>query len=380
MKKTTAMKRWMSLLLAALLAAALLPALGEETPAATAIPEAPAAAETPAAEHPVICISVKDYGDIYAELYPDTAPITVANFLKLTGEHFYDGLTFHRIISGFMIQGGDPLGNGTGGSSEQIKGEFSSNGVENPLKHSRGVLSMARSSLPDSASSQFFIMHADATHLDGNYAAFGQVLSGMWIVDKICQGTPVQDQNGTVAKEDQPVIETIREAAREEADAALAAEEANGKSGTVYRDRLSNLSFPVPEGWNRYVEAMGRTIFVPADMGHALFLIRTNQWDSLPAAYKQYFAENGQTRKDMGTDAFKKESLIGMTGQNADSFTAETHSGVKFYTAEVTAESGSAVYYVGAHDAYVYVLVYNGTKADEYFGGVTAILDSLTFD
>ena len=155
-------------------------------------------------------IDVKDYGTITAELYADTAPITVTNFVSLVNQGFYDGLTFHRIISGFMIQGGDPLGNGTGGSENKIKGEFSANGVDNPLKHTRGVLSMARSNAYNSASSQFFIMHADATHLDGQYATFGKVLSGMEVVDAICQNTPVTDSNGTVAKENQPVITSIR--------------------------------------------------------------------------------------------------------------------------------------------------------------------------
>ena len=154
-------------------------------------------------------MDVKDYGTITAELYADTAPITVTNFLKLVDEKFYDGLTFHRIIDGFMIQGGDPKGNGTGGSNQNIKGEFASNGVKNDLKHVRGVLSMARSGQPDSASSQFFIMHDDAPHLDGSYAAFGQVLSGMEVVDAICANTPVTDMNGTVLKENQPVIERI---------------------------------------------------------------------------------------------------------------------------------------------------------------------------
>lgn len=157
-----------------------------------------------------IQIDVQDYGTITAELYADVAPITVANFLELVDSGFYDGLTFHRIISGFMIQGGDPLGNGTGGSEKTIKGEFSQNGVKNDLKHVRGVLSMARSSNPDSASSQFFIMHQDASHLDGSYAAFGKVISGMEVVDAICANTPVTDGNGTVAKENQPVITSIK--------------------------------------------------------------------------------------------------------------------------------------------------------------------------
>lgn len=155
-------------------------------------------------------IKVKDYGTIEVELDGDTAPITVANFIKLVNEKFYDGLTFHRIISGFMIQGGDPLGNGTGGSDETIKGEFSSNGVENNISHKRGVISMARSSDPDSASSQFFIMHQDSTYLDGEYAAFGKVTKGMKVVDKICEDATPTGGNGTIEKADQPVIESIR--------------------------------------------------------------------------------------------------------------------------------------------------------------------------
>lgn len=155
-------------------------------------------------------INIKDYGTIKVELDADTAPITVTNFINLAKDGFYDGLTFHRIISGFMIQGGDPDGNGTGGSDHTIKGEFSSNGVENGIKHERGVISMARSKMPDSASSQFFIMHQDADYLDGQYAAFGHVTEGIEIVDAICEDTPVQDSNGTVAADDQPVIESIK--------------------------------------------------------------------------------------------------------------------------------------------------------------------------
>ena len=155
-------------------------------------------------------IDIADYGTITAELDADAAPITVTNFMKLAESGFYDGLTFHRIISGFMIQGGDPNGNGTGGSSEKIKGEFKANGIDNAIVHERGVLSMARSMAYDSASSQFFIMHEKAPHLDGQYAAFGKVLTGMEVVDAICAGVPVTDANGTVAKADQPVIASIR--------------------------------------------------------------------------------------------------------------------------------------------------------------------------
>ena len=134
-----------------------------------------------------VLIDVEDKGQIVVELYPDVAPITVANFKKLVSQGFYDGLIFHRVISGFMIQGGDPEGKGTGGSSETIKGEFSANGVENNLKHERGVISMARSDDMDSASSQFFIVHKTYPSLDGKYAAFGKVVYGMDTVDKIAE-------------------------------------------------------------------------------------------------------------------------------------------------------------------------------------------------
>lgn len=154
-------------------------------------------------------IKVKDYGTIMVDLYPEIAPITVENFVKLAEDGFYDGLTFHRVIKGFMIQGGDPKGDSTGGAEETIKGEFSKNGVENPLSHKRGVISMARSQMPDSASSPFFIVHEDSPHLDGEYAAFGYVTEGMDVVDKICEEATGQDQNGMLPKENQPVIESI---------------------------------------------------------------------------------------------------------------------------------------------------------------------------
>ena len=156
-----------------------------------------------------VTIDVKDYGTISLELDADTAPISVTNFINLAKDGFYDGLTFHRIISGFMIQGGDPKGNGTGGSDQTIKGEFSENGVENDISHVRGTISMARANDPDSASSQFCIVHEDSTFLDGQYAAFGHVTDGMDVVDAICENTPVQDNNGTVKADDQPVITSV---------------------------------------------------------------------------------------------------------------------------------------------------------------------------
>ena len=133
----------------------------------------------------MVVIEMENGKKIKIELYPEIAPITCANFEKLVKEGFYDGLTFHRVISGFMVQGGDPTGTGTGGSKDTIKGEFASNGYNNPLKHTRGVISMARTMDPNSASSQFFIMHADAPHLDGQYAAFGKVVEGMGVIDQI---------------------------------------------------------------------------------------------------------------------------------------------------------------------------------------------------
>ena len=133
----------------------------------------------------MVVIEMDNGGIIRIEVDEKAAPITAANFLKLVKEGFYDGLTFHRVISGFMVQGGDPTGTGTGGSKDTIKGEFASNGYNNQLKHTRGVISMARTMDPNSASSQFFIMHADAPHLDGQYAAFGKVVEGMGVIDQI---------------------------------------------------------------------------------------------------------------------------------------------------------------------------------------------------
>lgn len=155
-------------------------------------------------------IEVENYGVIKAELDSTYAPKTVENFLKLADSGFYNGLSFHRIISGFMIQGGSPTYDTSGRLSETIKGEFSANGVENPNSHTRGALSMARPTAYDGASCQFFIMHEDYPGLDGQYAVFGYVTEGMDIVDAICANTPVVDGNGTVLRENQPIIKEIR--------------------------------------------------------------------------------------------------------------------------------------------------------------------------
>jgi len=157
-----------------------------------------------------VAITVRDYGTITVELDADAAPITVQNFLDLADSGFYDGLTFHRIMEGFMIQGGDPEGTGMGGSDKTIKGEFSANGVENPLSHTRGAISMARSSAMDSASSQFFIVQKDSTFLDGQYACFGYVTNGMDVVDAIAADAQPTDGNGTIPADQQPVIESVK--------------------------------------------------------------------------------------------------------------------------------------------------------------------------
>ncbi len=152
------------------------------------------------AQNPIVTLTMESGDVIKAELYPDIAPISVNNFISLINKNFYDGLIFHRVIRGFMIQGGDPEGTGMGGPGYSIKGEFAANGVENNLKHTEGVLSMARSMMPNSAGSQFFIMHKDAPHLDGSYAAFGKVIEGMENVNKIAEtptdysDRPLEDQ------------------------------------------------------------------------------------------------------------------------------------------------------------------------------------------
>lgn len=154
-------------------------------------------------------IDIKNYGKITVKLDPLSAPITCENFIKLANNKFYNGLTFHRIIEDFMMQGGDPLGNGTGGSDQKIVGEFASNGHNNKLSHTRGAISMARSSHPDSASSQFFIVHKDSPHLDGDYAVFGYVTEGMDIVDRVCTDAEPIDSNGTIPASKQPIINSI---------------------------------------------------------------------------------------------------------------------------------------------------------------------------
>lgn len=152
-------------------------------------------------------LTIRDYGTVKIELYPDEAPITVENFISLAKSGFYDGIGFHRLDKDFVLQGGDPDGDGIGGSDKQIKGEFAANGVQNNISHKRGVISMARTGDPNSASSQFFICLEDSTFLDGNYAAFGYVTDGMNIIDAVRDNTP---ESGSIPKDQQPIIETIK--------------------------------------------------------------------------------------------------------------------------------------------------------------------------
>ena len=154
-------------------------------------------------------IEIENYGTITVALDKNSAPVTVDNFINLAESGFYDGLPFHRIMEGFMIQGGDPKGDGSGGADSKIVGEFKQNGYDNNISHTRGAISMARAMAYDSASSQFFIVHEDSTFLDGTYAGFGYVTEGMDIVDQICEEAVPTDNNGTIPKEAQPVIKTI---------------------------------------------------------------------------------------------------------------------------------------------------------------------------
>lgn len=171
--------------------------------------ESAGASSSAAADTVTAVIDIADYGKITVELDPDAAPATVENFVKLANEGFYDGLTFHRIMDGFMMQGGDPTRTGTGGSDETIVGEFAENGHTNPISHVRGVISMARSSDMNSASSQFFIVQSDSTFLDGQYAGFGHVTDGMEVVDAVAAAAEPIDDNGTIASDAQPVITSI---------------------------------------------------------------------------------------------------------------------------------------------------------------------------
>ena len=196
-----------SFLLAVAVAAGILAGCSKKAVEVESLPQY----DTEVAEGEQIAVmTIRDYGTIKIRFFKEQAPKAVENFITHAKQGYYNELNFHRVIENFMIQGGDPNGDGTGGAEDTIKGEFSSNGVKNDISHVRGTISMARSTDPDSASSQFFIVQSDSTHLDGDYAAFGHVTSGMDIVDQICKDAKPTDGNGTIAKDQQPVIESIR--------------------------------------------------------------------------------------------------------------------------------------------------------------------------
>ena len=286
--------------------------------------------ETAAEEHPVVRIDIDGWGTVYAELYPEIAPISVANFLALADRDFYRGTTFHRIISGFMIQGG--------ASSREnlppIKGEFAANGVDNPLLHERGVLSMARTSVMDSATSQFFIMHQTSPHLDGQYAAFGRVLAGMDVVDRICAMTPVTDSNGSVAAPDQPVITAVARADRAEAEAAAEAERHNGESGGLFRDAATTVSCRVPEGWAFAGREQGMNVFSDGGEGEIL-LAASDWWKNITAGQRTQMMQQGATRDVLVTEVFERDSIIGAMGGDPAKFAEEGHNGMTWYAGEV---------------------------------------------
>ena len=338
------------------------------------LPFSAGSGESAAADAPVIVLRVADYGEIYLELYPEYAPLTVENFLRLVDSGFYNGLTFHRIISGFMAQGGCPLGNGTGSSGTSIKGEFSSNGVDNPLKHERGVVSMARSGDPDSASCQFFIMHADAPHLDGSYAAFGRVLSGMGIVDAICRNAHVIDSNGSVPGEDQPVITEAARADRAEAEAASAREAENGSEGGVFDDPVSGLSFPMPDGWRMQSCMNGSAVFTD---GTAVISLSTQDvWRQLGKSAQEEYAAAGLTREKMTTEAFRREGFAASAGVPEDQLKEETVNGRLWLAATAGKDGEARQYDAGAVNGTVILLA--GTEGAA--PAMEAILASLAVE
>ena len=352
------MKKLLAILACALLLASAVPAPADE------------------AADPVVCIRVENAGDIYVELYPSVAPVTVENFLSLVDSGFYDGLTFHRVISGFMVQGGDPKGNGTGGSDRTIKGEFAANGVPNDLKHARGVISMARSQDMDSASSQFFIMHADASHLDGNYAAFGRVIAGMGVVDRLCITTAVADGNGTVVPGHAPVIESARRADRSEAALAQQREEANGKGGSAFTDPVSGLSFTVPEGYSLTQCANGNAVFSPDGGSEGyIAMMALDYYTYVAGISNPDSASLGFARADMGTAFFSKESFMNVLSVTDESLLSEVEIGGRaVYRAEAPQGETPAVAFAGAESGVIYVL--QGPASAE--AALTALLETIS--
>ena len=324
--------------------------------------------------NPVVRISVANAGDIYVELYPETAPITVENFLSLVDRGFYDGLTFHRIISGFMVQGGDPLGNGTGGSETNIKGEFSANGVANDLAHTRGVISMARSSDMDSASSQFFIMHADAPHLDGSYAAFGKVLAGMGVVDRLCATTYVTDSNGSVLTGHAPVITAIVRVDRAEAEEAMAKEAANGKNGT-FTDPTSFASFTVPKGWLLNQRSDNGSFFTSEDpsieYGISLSLLDLYTYSAGINAVDATVLD--LHRNEIDTLSLGKDTLVSFMNADPDQFVEDTVGEYAVYRRTITSQGITVCHTIGAKNGVIFVFA----TLEEYNDIINQMIETL---
>ena len=329
----------------------------------------PCVAENTAQENPVVVLRLEDLGDIYLEVYPSVAPVTAENFLKLVDSGFYNGLTFHRIISGFMMQGGDPNGNGTGGSSNRIRGEFSSNGFDNPLSHERGVVSMARSSDPDSASCQFFIMHENSTHLDGNYAAFGRVIAGMNVVDAVCMNAHVTDSNGTVPAEDQPRILSAERTERSEAEAAAALEAENGQAGGGFCDLATGVSFSMPEGW--YLQSGYSGVYIFSDGTDTVMLSVRNYWQPLGKSAQAQYAQAGYDRAAMTTEVFSRAGFASSVGLTEESLKELEVNGMLWLAAAAVGSEGPVQYRMGAQNGAVIFL------ASDSDAGVQAIEEIL---
>ncbi len=329
----------------------------------------PCMAENTAEEAPVVVLHLEDLGDIYLEVYPSVAPVTAENFLKLVDSGFYDGLTFHRIISGFMMQGGDPAGNGTGGSSNRIRGEFSSNGFDNQLKHERGVVSMARSNDPDSASCQFFIMHENKSHLDGNYAAFGRVIAGMNVVDAVCMNAHVTDSNGTVPAEDQPRILSAERAKRSEAEDAAEKEAANGALGAGFFDLATGLSFPMPEGW--YLQSGYSGVYIFSNETDTVMLSSRNYWQPLGKSVQAQYAQAGFDRASMNTEVFSRAGFASSVGLTEENLTELEVNGMLWLAATAEGSEGPVHYRMGAQNGAVMFL------AADSSAGVQAIEEIL---
>ena len=274
-----------------------------------------------------------------------------------------------------MIQGGDPLGNGTGGSDQTIKGEFSANGVNNPLAHSRGVLSMARSSDMNSASSQFFIMHADASHLDGNYASFGKVLAGMNVVDALCRDTAVSDSNGTVLQPDQPVMREVTRATRAEAEKAAFLESENGQNG-LYGDDILDFSFLVPDGWSLQPSTGDALIFTYEQNNAVIQVVVQDLWRHFGAEFRTSMEQKGMTRDHLNTAYFGERLTQSISGTDGISFTKAEFGGAIFFVGEKSSDNSHAYLRIGVDKGRLLCFIGYGEGVMEFMDQMMKELDN----